>query len=238
MYAIAFKIKAPFGHFRNPYTTAFKQTYPFPPKPTIIGLTGAILGWDEKTVLEKIDEFKIAIPFLANKGKMIEYTFIFGVGKLRGDSRGQEEFRPERFEILLYPEYEIILLHEYENTLREIEIRIKSRDFEFPLYMGKNEFLITHIEISKDVFNVDEVEIEKPSGVIFVEGNTIPQFEGFNDRFASAEVFMGVPKSLKNLEGRRIQKETCVVLLPKKTPIKLVKPLPGIKIDEAEYTII
>ncbi|MCP2619204.1 CRISPR-associated protein Cas5 [Candidatus Aminicenantes bacterium AC-335-K20] len=73
MWGVGFKIKSKFGHFRNPYTTTFKQSYPFPPKPTIIGMIGAICGWDEKIVIEKMNKFKIAIPFWNNKGKTIEF---------------------------------------------------------------------------------------------------------------------------------------------------------------------
>jgi len=237
MWGISFNIKSTFGHFRNPYTTTLKQTYPFPPKPTIIGMIGAILGWDEETVINEIENFKVAIPFWENKGKIIEFTFIFSVGKIRGRSRVREEFRPERFELLLYPEFELLILNDSQDLIREIELRIKEKRFEFPLFMGKNEFLISQIEITKRSSEIEICEIATPSGIVFKEGNKIPGFSSLSDKPKPAQVFIGVPKSLKLVGKERKQKEVCIALATKE-PIKLKEPLYGVKLNGAEYTII
>ncbi|MGB9667504.1 MAG: CRISPR-associated protein Cas5 [Thermosulfidibacteraceae bacterium] len=237
MWGISFRIRSPFGHFRNPYTTTLKQTYPFPPKPTIIGMVGAMLGWDEKTVIEETGNFKIAIPFWKNRGKIIEFTFIFSAGKIKGKSRTQKKFRPERFELLLYPEFEIIVLNHAKEVIEEIAQRIKEKDFSFPLFMGKNEFLITDIYIIKKLFETEICKINAPTGIVFKEGNEIPEFSSLSDKPRPAEVFIGVPKSLKLVGKKREQKEVCTALVPKET-IKLKESLDGIKINGCEYTII
>jgi CRISPR-associated protein Cas5 subtype I-B len=237
MWGISFRIKSTFGHFRNPYTTTLKQTYPFPPKPTVIGMIGAMLGWDEKTVVNETEKFKIVIPLWLNKGKIIEFTFVFSVGKLREGSRAQEEFRPERFELLLYPEFELIILNDSKDLLTEIELRIKEKRFEFPIFMGKNEFLISQIEITKKFFETEICEVTTPSGIVFKEGNKIPEFSSPSVKPKPAQVFIGVPKSLKLVGKKREQKDVCVALATKE-PIKLKEPLDGVKLDGAEYTII
>jgi len=237
MWGISFRIKSFLGHFRNPYTTTLKQTYPFPPKPTVIGMIGAMLGWDEETVINETEKFKIAIPFWKNEGKIIEFTFVFSVGKIRGKSRSREEFRPERFEILLYPEFELLILNDSKELIEEIESRINKKLFEFPLFMGKNEFIITQIEITKEPSEIKICKITTPSGIVFIDGNEIPEFSSISDKPKPAQVFIGVPKSLKLVGKKREQKEVCVALATKE-PIKLKEPLYGIKLNEVEYTII
>ncbi len=237
MWGLWFEIKAPFGHFRNPYTTSLKQSYPFPPKPTIIGMVGAMLGWDEKIVVDETDNFKIAISEWEYLKKIIEFTFIFSAGKVKGKSRAQEEFRPERFELLLYPSYQIIIMHDTKKLIEEIERRINTKEFEFPLYMGKNEFLISEIKVLKPSFSINVCKVNTVTGVVFKDGNLIPEFTVNSSKPHSAEVFIGVPKSLEIFQGKRIQKEVCIALTTK-TPIKLKEPLIGIKIDESEFTII
>jgi len=95
MWLICFKIKAPFGHFRNPYTTIYKQSYPFPPKPTIVGMIGAMLGWNEENTLSNIGSFKVGIPKWEYDEKILEYAYILAYkDKI-------PQLRPERFEILV-----------------------------------------------------------------------------------------------------------------------------------------
>jgi len=237
MYALSFKIKSQFGHFRNPYTTTFKQTYPFPPKPTVVGMVGAVLGWSERTVIEKMYEFKVAIPFWSNRGKIVEFIFIHSAGKLRGGSRQKQEFRPERFELLIYPEFEIVLLHPEKKLITTIEDKIKKKDFGFPLYMGKNEFLISEVKISRKFFSIKIEKIKKPGGIIFVENNVIPEFYPLLEKMKPPEIFISVPKTLYLINRRRKQKEVCLALAAKER-VKLKNPLDGIDIDGDEYTVI
>lgn len=237
LWALEFKVKAPFGHFRNPYSTAYKQTYPFPPKPTVIGMIGAMLGWDERMVIAQSPNFKIAIPQWYNKGKIIEYTYILGVGKVRGSSRVPEEFRPERFEFLLHPEFWIFIMHQDQSLVNEIERRILEKDFTFPLFMGKNEFIITCIEMLKPTFKARLEEISAPTGVIFIDDNKVPTFFSTTNKIRPPELFIGVPKSLDISGQRRVQKEVCIVLVTRE-PIKLEKPLTGIRMNSNEYTVI
>lgn len=237
MWGIFFEIKAPFGHFRNPYTTTFKQSYPFPPKPTVIGMIGAILGWREQKVIEVMDEFKVAIPLFEHSGKIIEFTFILSAGKVIRNHRQREEYRPERFEILVRPKFHIIVLHEDEKIIKGLEEKIGTKDYEFPLYMGKNEFLITDIKILRSSFQANVCKVINPSGVVFKEGNLIPEFTVNTSKIRPAEVFIGVPKSLELFKGRRIQKDVCVALVTN-FPIKLKEPLDGIILNGNEYSII
>ena len=45
---IVFELWGDYAHFRKFYTTSSPLTYPFPPKPTIIGILSSILGFDKK----------------------------------------------------------------------------------------------------------------------------------------------------------------------------------------------
>jgi len=225
MWVIRFQIQAPFGHFRIPYTTIYKQTYPFPTKPAIIGIIGAILGWDEDTVLGKTKEFKIALPQWQNDGRFIEYAYILA---RKGKS---SELRPERFEILVRPSFEIIIASENKELIELVFLGIQNRDFTFPIYMGKNEFVITEI-ISRceKPYEEDISKVTQPSGIVFFPGVKIPSFSPTGSDLRPPQAFIGVPLELTKSKAKNIRRirKICTALATK-VPIKLTEPIDGFK---------
>lgn len=187
MWFIRFRIAAEFGQFRNPYTTVYTQTYPFPPKPTIIGMIGAMFGWSEEEVLNSINFFKIGIPEWDNHGKFIDYAYILAYKET------QTELRPERFEILIKPQFEVIVGCDDENWIKEIEKRIIQRDFVFPLYMGKNEFVVNEINLLKERWKENITHIKKAKGVITYKENKILNFKGEKGNIKPPQILMAIP---------------------------------------------
>lgn len=225
MWLIYFKIEALFGHFRNPYTTIYKQTYPFPPKPTIVGIISAMCGWDEERTLSNINLFKIGIPEWKKSEKIIEYAYILAYKDTR------PKLRPERFEILVRPSYEVILASQNKKVIDEVAGRIQIREFEFPIYMGKNEFLINKIELLKKPWEEELKNINKPRGIVTFQENRIPPFSlpaGVEMR--PPQVFIGVPLELERerKEHRRVLKKVYGALATEGV-IKLDKPTQGFK---------
>ncbi len=53
---IVFDLFAPFGHFKIPYTTTSPLTFPVPPKTSIYGILGAILGFSKKEYLKYLQK--------------------------------------------------------------------------------------------------------------------------------------------------------------------------------------
>jgi CRISPR-associated Cas5-like protein len=233
MWLIYFKIEALFGHFRNPYTTIYKQSYPFPPKTAIVGMVGAMCGWDEEKTLSNISLFKIGIPQWNHDDKIIEYAYILAYkDKI-------PQLRPERFEILVRPSYDVVLASQDKKVIDEVAKRVANREFEFPIYMGKNEFLINKIELLREPWEEELGDINKPRGIVTFQENRIPSFSlptGVEMR--PPQVFIGVPLELERDEGenRRVLKRVYGALAAKGA-IELSKPAQGFKYPY-EVTVI
>jgi CRISPR-associated protein Cas5h len=60
---IVFRYYGRYAHFRRPYTNVSSLSYPFPPRPTISGLLGAILGIQKEKVADNFnnDKLKVAV---------------------------------------------------------------------------------------------------------------------------------------------------------------------------------
>ena len=58
-----FRYYGRYAHFRRPYTNVSSLSYPFPPRPTIAGLMGAILGIQKDQVADDFgnDKLKVAV---------------------------------------------------------------------------------------------------------------------------------------------------------------------------------
>lgn len=219
MWVVQFELSAPFGHFRVPYTTIFKQTYPFPPKPTIIGMVGAMLGWDEATTLAESVSFKTGVFEWGNHGQFVECWHIHA---RKGTSA---ELRLERFEILVRPKFRLLVAHDDSARIKEIARRISTHDFEFPLYMGKNEFVATSISLLAEPYQDELAEIQRPAGIIFLPGTKLPKFRATRSEQRVPRAFLGVPLTLGYRSGSklRIQKTICTALAAT-DPIELVEP--------------
>lgn len=223
MWITYFSIGAPFGSFRNPYTTIYKQSYPFPTKPAIVGMLGAMLGWDEATTVSNTNLFKIGIPKWKNDGQFVEYAYILAYkGRI-------PELRPERFEILVRPSFEILVASNDKELIKNLFQRIKNRNFEFPIYMGRNEFIISEVKVlSEEIYEQKLSKVSQPMGIIFIPGNKIPTFYQIGGNLRPPQVFIGVPLELSLKENQRELRKVCTALAVKE-PIRLAKPVDGFK---------
>jgi len=234
MWLVHFEVEAPLGHFRNPYTTIYKQSYPFPPKPTIIGMIGAMLGWSEKETISNIDLFKVGIPNWKNDGKLVEYIYVFAY------KNRKPELRPERIEVLIRPSFEIVLASESKKIIEKIAERIRNRYFEFPIYMGKNEFLISDIKLlNKDIKEEKLVNIKTPRGIVSFSENKIPSFSiASKKKIRTPQVYLGVPlKFYSEIQQKRRILEGTYGVIVADGEIKLKRDLEGFK-RPCEVTVI
>lgn len=69
--ALSFDVASDFAIFRRGYTTTSALTYAIPPKPTLLGLIGAILGRDYDDYNTLLNESKIAIRVLSPIRKVV-----------------------------------------------------------------------------------------------------------------------------------------------------------------------
>lgn len=143
---IELDIWSKFGCFSKPFSNSGGiLTYFIPPKTSIIGMVGSVLGYsfddviiDEKNrkiySIEKFNDIKVAIqPLFSLKTKRVTYNNVSGEG-----------IKNIHQDVLLNPYYKIFI--SFPDTLKEEETlfveRIKKCQSTFNLYMGKNEFLL------------------------------------------------------------------------------------------------
>ncbi len=64
---VIFRYSGKYAHFRRPYTNVSSISYPFPPRPTIAGLLGAILGIQKGKVAEIFNDEKLKVTLSIEK---------------------------------------------------------------------------------------------------------------------------------------------------------------------------
>ena len=143
----SFVLSSDFASFRKFDTTGKKYlTYFFPPRPTILGLLGALVGNDksEKGKLpwyEQLKGTKIAIKPLNFNTKRHFLSYNNSVG-YAGQGSGKGEWGGANLiineQILVAPKYQIFV--ELSEKTKDIANAIKNMNGIFTPYMGKNEF--------------------------------------------------------------------------------------------------
>lgn len=170
------------------------DSYLFPPKTTVVGMIGAAMGWDEKTLLDKIDKFKYGVKINDPGERVIETATIFG---------NKDEYIPYN-----YKSYPITKIMNYK-PFYEVFIACNSGDLDinkiydalndpkFTLYLGDSENLF-YPDLSRPIF-CEKTEIN----------------EGFGDEFECI-----LPSEIYN-KKERIEMITKKVIPPTETKIPI-----------------
>ncbi len=64
---VIFRCSGKYAHFRRPYTNVSSLSYPFPPRPTVAGLLGAILGIAKGKVAETFNDANCKVTVAIEK---------------------------------------------------------------------------------------------------------------------------------------------------------------------------
>lgn len=165
---IAIRYHAKYGHFRKPYSNVSSLTYPFPPRPAVAGLLGAILGINKDDISEFSQDKNMKVGIENEKG----IKTITHVTNFRQDSSGNVDYsikisRKEKLskplkripasntatqipmELLRDPSY--ILYVNLTDGMRELKYRLKNERSVYTPCMGLSEFLAKLEYISDDV---------------------------------------------------------------------------------------
>ena len=185
---LKFKLNGKFGFFKYPFTSPnkLKKTYNIPPRTTILGILGSIIGLegfqnfigDEPEYYEKLKHINMFICM--NKipqKKLITYNSLNSFAKniaLDSNVIIQEE-------ILLNPEYEIGLLLdenlEYDKKILDTFNR-KFISSKYHIYLGKNEFFANISEI--EIFDENNFVVEELDSVENLKSIVFKKFVDFN----------------------------------------------------------
>ena len=154
---LVFDVRGEWAHFRRYYTTTSPLTFPAPPRTTIIGLLGAILGIDKDQNPESFapDKCHVAICIL----NPIQ-TFRLKENWRQGAS-GPEAFATARvpIELVRNPGYRIFVQHSDTNLLHNLRMHVENAESHYTPCLGITECLA-------EIFFVDWLE---PDG--FEQGN-------------------------------------------------------------------
>ncbi|PMP86368.1 MAG: type I-B CRISPR-associated protein Cas5 [Thermodesulfobium narugense] len=141
---IIFDIEGPFAHFRKGYTTTSPVTYDFPPRTVLIGMLGALLGYDEDTYIESfsLEKCKIGVGILKDNSIRSGYKIKLKENWREGPG-GKAEMKNVSqvgLEVLRYPSYRIYLHHSDQNTFDAIKDCLINGESVFSPYLGLKEF--------------------------------------------------------------------------------------------------
>ena len=174
---ISFDIESDFGMFKKPDVNDIYFTYNIIPKPTLLGLLGAIVGFGGYSQMQKGDDFPqfykefkdllISVSPLEKKGvfqkRIIKYNNTVGYANKDGGTLNISE------QTLINPSYRIYValeLSKSSNQLLEKYLLANKTEngyipnYEYIPYMGKNEFKldIKNIQVFENLSHeLDEV---------------------------------------------------------------------------------
>jgi len=167
MNALSFKISGKFAHFKKPDVNSFAYfTYNNIPKPTLLGMLGAILGYGGYTQLsqlkksktfqnpefyEKLKDLKVSIIPLAKNGyfeKKIQ-TFNNSVGYASFEQGGNLIIREQWLE---NPKWQILILDDNSSEFNLLKEYLFNKKTKFIPYLGKNDHFA-------NISDVKEIEL-------------------------------------------------------------------------------
>jgi len=148
---ISFNIESDFGMFKKPDVNNVYFTFNIIPKPTLLGILGAIIGLKGYSQMGKNDEFPefykelqdlpIGIAPYGNKGvfqkRIIKYNNTVGYANKDGGTLNIIE------QTLIEPKYKIYIGLDLSNeTHKKLDKYLSATpvEYEYIPYMGKNEF--------------------------------------------------------------------------------------------------
>lgn len=143
---ISFTIRADFGMFKKPdINDKIFITYNIIPKTYILGMLGAIMGYEgyaqnrDKTKMpefyEKLKDIRVAIAPSDKNGGIFKKEFILFNNTCNGETKNITE------QTLVNPAYNIYIeIDETNAEHTKLIDRLKNQKAEFLPYMGKNEF--------------------------------------------------------------------------------------------------
>lgn len=156
---LIFDLKGSIAHFRKFYTSSSSLSYSFPPRTTIIGLIGALLGRERDSYYEEFgcDNCKIALSIRKPLRKIMQTVNYIRTKKEDGYASAEGVIKrffekqiskyPTPIELVMPPKltdkilYRIYFFHQNTRVMDELATMVKNGKTKYPLYFGLSEFL-------------------------------------------------------------------------------------------------
>lgn len=170
MKCLVFDIHGEYGHFRKFYTTSSPLTFSIPPRTSISGLIGALIGLDKEDYINYFtkDKAKIAIQILSpvNKGRLAINLINTKTAKMYSKIKDRTQVT---MELLKNPSFRIYFSHEDENLYNKVKEFLEGGKNYYTLSMGLSEF------IAEQKY-VGEINLQEVSNNEFVYIDTVINF--------------------------------------------------------------
>lgn len=140
---LVFDIEGTFAHFRKGYTTTSPLTYDFPPRTVLIGMLGAILGYDENSYIEEfpLKKCRIGIRILKSGYKIrLKENWREGPGG-KAEMKNVSQVGLEVLRFPSFPSYRIYLHHIEKEIFDDIKNYLNKGESVFNPYLGIREFV-------------------------------------------------------------------------------------------------
>ena len=131
-----FELFGLYAHFRIPYFTSSRVTYPIPPKPTILGIVASIIGKRRSEYMDYFTRAGTKVGLLFNPEVFNAKSMSF---KRIGIKGGQPRPLVVPHTLIPDPVYTIFLAMENRNDIREIKGIMEKHLCRFNLYLGISE---------------------------------------------------------------------------------------------------
>lgn len=142
MKALVFDIKGDYGHFRKFYTTSSPLTFFIPPRTSVCGIIGALIGLDKEEYLNyfKREDANIAIQILSpiNKTRLSINLIDTKTAKMYSKINNRTQVT---YELLKSPNYRIYLSHRCENIYNKVKLYLEENKNYYTLSLGLSEFI-------------------------------------------------------------------------------------------------
>jgi CRISPR-associated protein Cas5h len=164
METIVFDIWGDYGHFRVPYTTSSPITFPFPPKSSIYGIIGAILGYEKESYLREFNKekwlFSVSLKKPVVKIHIPENFISTKKAKMFARMSARESCRSQiNMEFLKEPFFRIYVTTSDKEAMKKLYTMLEAHQTEYTVSLGISECianfkLIGQFEALKKISNV------------------------------------------------------------------------------------
>jgi CRISPR-associated protein Cas5h len=168
---LVFDIWGDYAHFRRGYTTTSPLTYPFPPRTTLSGFVGAILGLPRDSYYEffKKDNSAFALQILTPIKKIrITLNLIdtkHGFTPWEIQSKGQAPRTQILFEFIKNPKYRMYIWLKNNKMFTDLVESIKYHKAKYTPYLGISECIANFEIYGSGIFGIKKQSVNTKEDV-------------------------------------------------------------------------
>ncbi len=138
--AVVFDVWGDYAHFRIPYTTSSRDTYPIPPKTTIVGMVASILGYKQYDYLKWFENNKPLVSLFYNKVSFSTMKMGIKLETKKGTKYGSS---PTSFFFVRKPYYTIFftLENDTDGVMKKLKNYLQAHKSVYHFFLGTSNCL-------------------------------------------------------------------------------------------------